>query len=218
MKQLFDYLPVVVFFGLYFLGGRDIMLATQGIMAASVVQIVLGWLVWRTVKRMHLMVFVITMIFGTLTLLFRDPVFIKWRPSIISFVLAAVLLVGHFLRERNLLQRLCESLMASGFGFVVALSKKDWQRLNLAFVLYFVFLGLLNLYIAFRFSTDFWMTFKMFGFSAIQMLFYGCVIGYIYKRMPEADRQRLFHGKNDDPTPPPANQEKKDDDAVRDHQ
>ncbi|MDX1804848.1 MAG: inner membrane-spanning protein YciB [Alcanivorax sp.] len=216
MKQLFDYLPVVVFFGLYFLGGRDIMLATWGILVATTAQVVLGWLIWRKVQRMHLIVFVITVIFGSLTLLMHDDVFIKWRPSIISFVLGAVLLIGHFLRNRNLLQRLCESLMASGFGFVVALPRKDWSRLNLAFVVYFIAIGLLNLYIAFNFSTDFWVNFKLFGFTAIQFLFYISVFAYVFKRMPEEDRNRLMKQEKPDSTSTP--KEKKDDDAVRDHQ
>ena len=163
MKQLFDYLPVIVFFGLYFLGGRDIMLATWGILIATTAQVTLGWLIWRKVQKMHLIVFVITLIFGSMTLFFQNDVFIKWRPSIISFTLGGILLLGHFLRERNLLQRLCESLMVSGFGFVVALSRRDWALLNIAFVLYFAFIGALNLYIAFNFSTDFWVNFKLFA-------------------------------------------------------
>ncbi|QJX01673.1 septation protein IspZ [Alcanivorax sp. IO_7] len=215
MKQLFDYLPVVVFFGLYFLSGRDIMLATWGIIGATTFQVVAGRLIWKRWHRLHLVVLAITLVFGGLTLLLRDDVFIKWRPSIISFVLAAVLLVGHFLRERNLLQRLCERLMVSGFGFVVALEKRDWSRLNLAFVLYFLGLGLLNLFIAYNFSTDFWVNFKLFGFTAIQMVFYVAAFLYFYKRMPEADRDRLFHQDKNNPEPTKKDDE---DDAVRDHQ
>lgn len=215
MKQLFDYLPVVVFFGLYFLSGRDIMLATWGIISATTFQVLAGRLIWKRWHRLHLVVLAITLVFGGLTLLLRDDVFIKWRPSIISFVLAAVLLVGHFLRERNLLQRLCERLMVSGFGFVVALEKRDWSRLNLAFVLYFLGLGLLNLFIAYNFSTDFWVNFKLFGFTAIQMVFYVAAFLYFYKRMPEADRDRLFHQDKKAPEPTKKDDE---DDAVRDHQ
>ena len=76
MKQLFDYLPVIVFFGLYFLGGRDIMLATWGILIATTAQVTLGWLIWRKVQKMHLIVFVITLIFGSMTLCFQNDVFI----------------------------------------------------------------------------------------------------------------------------------------------
>lgn len=216
MKQLFDYLPVVVFFGLYFLSGRDIMLATWGIIAATSFQVIAGRLIWKRWHRLHLMVLAVTLVFGGLTLLLRDDVFIKWRPSIISFVLAAVLLAGHFLRQRNLLQRLCEKLMVSGFGYVVALPRRDWSRLNLAFILYFVGLGALNLYIAHNFSTDFWVNFKLFGFTALQMVFYVGAFLYFYKRMPDADRQRLFHQDKQPPEAPAKKDE--DDDAVRDHQ
>ena len=201
MKQLFDYLPVVVFFGLYFLSGRDIMLATWGIIAATSFQVVAGRLIWRRWHRLHLMVLAVTLVFGGLTLLLRDDVFIKW-PSIIGFVLAAVL-GGHFLRERNLLQRLCEKLMISGFGNVVALGAAQWTHLNLAFVLYFMALGELNLFIAYTFSTGFWVNFKLFGFTAIQMVFYVAVFLYFYRHIPEEDRKQLFHQEN-----PPRNRRK----------
>lgn len=211
MKQLFDYLPVIVFFALYFAGGRDIMLATWGIIIACTLQVTLGWLLWRRVERLHLTVFVITLIFGGLTLAFHNEIFIKWRPSIISFVLATVLLLGQFLRERNLLQRLCETLMNSALGFVVALSPRNWLVLNLTFVVYFVLIGVLNLWVAYTFSTDFWVNFKLFGLTAIQFLFYIAVFTYVYRRMSPADRARIT-GKE------PAPEDKEDDDAVRDHQ
>ena len=128
-------------------------------------------------------------------------------------MLAAVLLGGHFLRERNLLQRLCEKLMISGFGRVVALGAAQWTRLNLAFVLYFMALGGLNLFIAYTFSTDFWVNFKLFGFTAIQMVFYVAVFLYFYRHISEEDRKQLFHQEKSAKEP-----KKKDDDAVRDNQ
>ena len=215
MKQLFDYLPVVVFFGLYFLGGRDIYLATWGIIIACTVQVTLGYALWRKVERMHLTVFVITLIFGGLTLFFRDDTFIKWRPSIISFTLAGVLAIGQFLRDRNLLQRLLETLMSATMKYIVPLSRRDWNWLNFAFIAYFVFIGLLNLFIAYRFSTDFWVNFKLFGFTAIQILFYALVIAFIYRRIPAEERARLF---SDDPKADTNQDKDKDNDAVRDHQ
>jgi intracellular septation protein len=211
MKQFFDYLPVIVFFGLYFAGGRDIMLATWGIIAACTLQVTLSWAIWRRVERMHLTVFVITLIFGGLTLLFRDEIFIKWRPSIISFVLAGVLVLGQFLRERNLLQRLCEALMRNGLGFVIGLTRRDWTVLNVAFVVYFLVIGGLNLWVAYTFTTDFWVNFKLFGLTAIQFLFYIAAFAFVYKRMSPADRARVT-GKE----VPESSEE--DDDAVRDHQ
>ena len=136
---------------------------------------------------------------------------VHWTPF--DFAVAAVLLGGHFLRERNLLQRLCEKLMISGFGRVVALGAAQWTRLNLAFVLYFMALGGLNLFIAYTFSTDFWVNFKLFGFTAIQMVFYVAVFLYFYRHISEEDRKQLFHQEKSAEEP-----KKKDDDAVRDNQ
>ena len=166
---------------------------------------------------MHLTVFVITLIFGGLTLFFRDDTFIKWRPSIISFTLAMILVIGQFLRDRNLLQRLLEALMSATLGFIAPLSRRDWNWLNFAFIAYFLFIGLLNLFIAYRFSTDFWVNFKLFGFTGIQILFYALVILFIYRRIPAEDRARLF-SDDDQNTPDDNNDHGKGNDAVRDHQ
>ena len=110
--------------------------------------------------------------------------------------------------------------MVSGFGFVVALSRRDWALLNIAFVLYFAFIGALNLYIAFNFSTDFWVNFKLFGFTALQMVFYISVFAYVFKKMPEEDRKRIMKQDSAEASTekPPTDNEKKDDHAVRDHQ
>lgn len=191
MKQLFDYLPVIAFFGVYFVSGRDIYLATWAILLASLLQVSAGWLLWRKVERMHLVVFVITLIFGGMTLFFRDDTFIKWRPTIINFLFATILFGGHFF-ERNLLQRLLEALMLKGLGRVIQLQPLQWRILNSCFIGYFYFVGLLNLYIAFSFSTDFWVLFKAIGFSLISLVFYGGVLFYIYRAMSPEDRASLF--------------------------
>lgn len=200
MKKLFDYLPVVVFFALYFLSGRDIYLATWGILIACLIQVSAGWLIWRKVERMHLLVFVVTVIFGGLTLLLRDDMFIKWRPTVIYGLLAGVLLIGQFLRERILLQRMCEAMMISGLGYIVPLAKRQWTILNAAFVLYFAFLGALNIYVAYSFSTDFWVNFKLIGFTALNFVFYICLFGYVYSILPEEERARLFKDRDAAPS------------------
>lgn len=197
MKQLFDYLPVIAFFGAYFVSGRDIYLATWAILLASLLQVSAGWLLWRKVERMHLAVFVVTLIFGGMTLFLRDDTFIKWRPTIINFLFATILFAGHFLK-RNLLQRLLEALMLKGLGRVISLQAQQWRILNICFVGYFYFVGLLNLYIAFSFSTDFWVLFKAIGFSLISLVFYGAVLFYIYRAMSPEDRASLFEEKQQD--------------------
>lgn len=204
MKKLFDYLPVIVFFGLYFASGRDIYLATWGILAACTLQVAAGWLIWRKFERMHLLVFAVTLVFGGLTLLLRDEMFIKWRPTVIYGVLALTLLIGLCLKERSLLQRMCEAMMVRGLGYVVHLQPRDWSTLNAVFILYFSLLGALNLYIAYAFSTDFWVNFKLIGFTALNFVFYIALFFYVYNRLPESDRQRLFHDRDARPADPGA--------------
>lgn len=213
MKKLFDYLPLIVFFGVYFTSGKDIMLATWGILLASILQISVGWLLWRKVEQMHGIVFLFTAIFGGLTLALNDEIFIKWRPSVINFSFAVILLGGQLLRERGLLQRICESLMISGLGYILPLSRRDWNILNTALVLYFLFIAALNLYVAYNFSTEFWVNFKLIGFTLLNFIFYISLFLFIYKRLPEEDRQRLMSqekGKN--------TEGEKGKDALRDHQ
>lgn len=227
MKKLFDYLPVIVFFALYFLTGRDIMMATWGILIASIFQVSVGWLVWRKVDRMHQIVFFFTLIFGGLTLAFNNEVFIKWRPSVINFSFAVILLGGQLMRDRSLLQRMCESLMISGLGYIVPLARRNWNILNTALISYFLFIAALNLYIAYNFSTDFWVNFKLIGFTAINFVFYIGLMLYVYKSLPEAERNKLFGDDNRDNNrdnnkdatqgTPDDQDTEKDPDAVRHH-
>lgn len=217
MKKLFDYLPVIIFFGLYYSTGRDIILATWGILLASTAQVALGWILWRKVDRLHWIVFGFTLVFGGLTIALNNDMFIKWRPTVINFTFAAILLGGQLLRDRNLLQRMCESLMISGLGYILPLTRRDWLTLNLSISLYFVFIGLLNLYVIYNFSTDFWVNFKLIGFTALNFMFYIGLFIYVYKRLPEDERKRLFGEQKDTPATDDQDKEKQKD-ALRDHQ
>lgn len=202
MKQLFDYFPLLVFFGLYFFGGAGkqqeaIILATWGIIIASTLQVILGWAIWRKVQRMHLLVLGFTLVFGGLTVALNDEAFIKWRTSIIYFTLGVILFASHFTPGRNLVHRLGEGLMQTTFGRVIPIPVRNWNLINVAFVLYYGTLGAINLYVAYEFSTDFWVKFKLIGFTLANFIFYPSVFFYVYRSMPEADRQALLH---DQPT------------------
>lgn len=198
MKQFFDYLPVVAFFAAYFISGRNIYVATWAILIGCLIQVSAGWLLWRKVEKMHWFVFLLTLVFGGMTLLLRDDTFIKWRPTIINFLFALVLFGGHFL-QRNLLQRLLETLMLKGIGQIIALSALQWRVLNMVFIGYFLFVGVVNLYVAFSFSTDFWVLFKAIGFSILSVIFYGGVLAYLYHCMTPEQRQKLFADSNTSP-------------------
>lgn len=196
MKSLFDYLPIIVFFAVYFMTGQDIMQATRGILVASTLQVILGRILFKRFDSLYLLIFGVTLVFGGLTLALNDEAFIKWRHTISSGAIAIILLVGHFL-HRNFIERLLNTTLQRSMNFTLNLERRDWQTINLSCVIYFIAVALLNLYIAFNFSTTFWVNFSLFGFGAIQIVFFGAIFSYIYKKLPEADRQKLLKSKEE---------------------
>ncbi len=191
MKALVDYFPIIVFFAVYFLTGQDLLQATWGILIASSIQVIVGRLLFKKFDPLYLLIFFVTLVFGGLTLALNDEVFIKWKHTISSLVIAAILFGGHFF-ERNFIERLINTFAKRSMEFELHLERADWQRINMTCVIYFIAVAALNLYIAFNFSTTFWVNFSLFGFGAIQVVFFLLVFVYIYKRLPEEDRKRLL--------------------------
>ncbi len=161
MKMLFDLFPVILFFVAYKLG--DIYLATGVAIVASIAQI--GWLKLRrhTVENMQWVSLLIIVLFGGMTLFFQDETFIKWKPTVLYGLFAIALLVARYGFGRNLIE--------AAMGKQVQLPRPVWERLNLAWLLFFVVLGVLNILIAYRFSTDVWVNFKLFGSLGLTILF-----------------------------------------------
>src|SRR5690554_2880054 len=190
MKAILDYLPAVVFFIVYFAFGRDIYLATQGILIASLFQIVVTWLVWRKSEPLHWAVFLITLVFGGLTLFLRDPIFIMWRPTIIYAVLAAVLVVGTLL-QRSFLQRMVEALVEKNFDYQLPYARQNWVVLNLLCIGYFIFLAILNITAAKLLSEAAWVNVKMFGFTILNLIFYPVLLFFAYRMLAPEARQEL---------------------------
>lgn len=161
MKLLFDLFPIALFFVAYKLG--DIYWATGIAIVASIGQI--AWLRLRSkpVEPMQWAGLGIIVVFGGLTLVLRDETFIKWKPTVLYASLAAGLAVSRWLVGANLIERM--------MGKQVVLPKPIWERLNLAWIAFFGLMGLLNLWVAYRFSTDVWVNFKLFGTLALTLVF-----------------------------------------------
>lgn len=198
MKAILDYLPALVFFVVYFMFGRDIYLATQGILLASAFQIAVTWLVWRKFEPLHWVVFLITLLFGGLTLLLRDPLFIMWRPTIIYAVLALVLLIGTLLR-RSFLQRMVEALVIKNLNYILPFNRQNWVVLNLLCIGYFIFLAILNITAAYLLSEAAWVNIKMFGFTILNLIFYPVLLFVAYRMLsPEARQELVARLNNND--------------------
>ena len=161
MKLLFDLFPVVLFVVAYFLS--DIYVATGALILATLVQVV--WLKVRdgTVPKIHLVTLALLLFFGGLTILLQDPLFIKWKPTIVNWLFAAGFLVVPLFGGKTLPERM--------MGSNVALRGEEWKRLNLAWILFFILLGILNLAVAFNFSEVTWVNFKLFGLMGLTVLF-----------------------------------------------
>ncbi len=161
MKLLFDLFPILLFFVAYKVA--DIYVATAVAIAASVVQIL--WLKFRNrpVEGMQWASLAIIVVFGGMTLFFHDETFIKWKPTVLYGLFAAVLAGGRMFFGRNLIK--------SVMGKQLALPEPIWHRLSLAWIVFFVAMAALNLLVAYRFPTDVWVNFKLFGTMGLTIAF-----------------------------------------------
>ncbi len=169
MKFLYDLFPLLLFFAAYRLA--DIFVATAVAIAASLVQTGFVWLRHRRVEPLHLITLGAVAVFGGLTLALHDDRFIKWKPTLVYWILAAAVLGSQFVGRRTLVDRLLAAH--------VTLPPAIWRRLNLSWGIFFFFLGALNLYVAFFFGLDLdaarrqeiWVHFKVFGLLGLTLLF-----------------------------------------------
>ena len=204
MKLLLDFLPILLFFGTFkyteshkdwaasfatehlgFLvaGGQvgtaeaPVMLATVVVIFASLAQV--AFLKARG-KKVDLMLWVslgLVVVLGGLTVWLHSETFIKWKPTGLYWAMALSFLVSQFLFGRNLLKLM--------LGQQLQLPEGVWLRLSLAWVAFFVGMGLLNLWVAFNFSTDTWVNFKLFGGIGLMLLFTLAQGLYIGRHLPD---------------------------------
>lgn len=161
MKFFFDLFPVLLFFVAF--KAYDIFVATAVAIAATIAQI--GWLRFRQhqIDKMMWVNLGIIVVFGGATLVSQDETFIKWKPTVLYWLMATVLIISNQFFKKNLIQAMLEKQ--------VALPSIIWNKLNLSWVGFFLLMGCLNLYVAFNFSVDNWVTFKLFGSTGLMLIF-----------------------------------------------
>ena len=184
MKLLFDLLPVILFFASFkfaqgspeasaalanaWLGGgidatqAPVLIATAVAIVASLAQV--AWVIarGRKVDTMLWISLAVIIVFGGLTLWLHDETFIKWKPTILYWLFAG-LLIGGALTGRNFIQKLLgEQLVLPDFA---------WSRLLVAWVVFFLAMGVVNLAVAYSVPTDIWVNFKLFGLFGLTLAF-----------------------------------------------
>lgn len=186
MKLLFDLFPVILFFVAFKYSEKNpelaaswvatllgsaavdlkqapILLATVVVIAATVAQIAWVWFRHGKVDKMLWISLLLVAVFGGMTLVFQDENFIKWKPTILYWVFASSMAFGALVMKKNAIKAM--------LGEQLTLPEAVWSRVNVSWIGFFVFMGVLNLLIAFNFPTDVWVNFKLFGGMGLLLLF-----------------------------------------------
>lgn len=186
MKLLFDFFPLLLFFAAFKFYG--VYVATAAAMAASLVQIGYAYYRHRRVETVMLVTAVVILILGGLTLAFKDDAFIKWKPTIVDWIFAALLLGSQFLGNKTAVEFV--------LGTQLKLPRPVWRKLNLSWGLFFLATGAANIYVAFFYGlnlseaarTAIWVDFKVFGLFGLTLLFTIAQAFYLAKHI-EPDSQ-----------------------------
>ena len=183
MKLLIDFFPIILFFVAFKVWG--IYVATGVAIAATVVQIAYLHHKHGKVEPMQWVSLGVIVLFGGATLLAQSDTFIKWKPTVLYWLMGGSLLVGQLFFRRNLIK----SLM----GAQIVLPEHAWTALNWAWAGFFTAMGVLNLWVAFNFDTDTWVNFKLFGGLGLMLAFVlaqaAFLSRYVKDNEPEKDPQ-----------------------------
>lgn len=176
MKLLLDFFPIVLFFAAFKVW--DIYVATGVAIVATIAQI--AWLKYSAgkVEPMQWLSLGIIVVFGGATILAHDETFIKWKPTVLYWLMGAALAGGLLFFRKNLLK----SLM----GAQLELPDAAWRAMNWSWVGFFAVMGVLNLWVAFNFDTDTWVNFKLFGGLGLMALFVVGQAMYLGRYMKDA--------------------------------
>jgi intracellular septation protein len=169
MKFLYDLFPLLLFFAAFKF--YDIYVATAVAIVASFVQVGLFWFKHRRFETMHLVTLAVIAVFGGMTLLLHDDTFIKWKPTLVYWILSAIVLTSQWFGSKTAIERMMSSQLA--------LPETVWKRLNMSWGIFFAALGAVNIYVAFYYALDLdeetrrniWVNFKVFGLLGITLVF-----------------------------------------------
>ncbi len=187
MKFLLDFFPVVLFFIAYkFFGDlppqliesanilpfvsispdepKDaIYFATLTIIIATIFQNIGHLLIFKKLEKIHIISLGILLVFGSMTLGFKDPLFIKWKVSIFNWVFASVIIGSQFIGKTPLIERMMSQ--------AIDVPKNIWKHVNLSWGIFFAMVGVVNIYVAYNYSEEAWVDFKLFGVFGLTIVF-----------------------------------------------
>ncbi len=190
VKQFIDFIPLLLFFIVYKIEPRavdildhsfmvgGIFSATAMLIISSIVVYGILFITQRKLEKSQWLTLIACLVFGSLTLAFHSEAVLKWKAPVVNWVFALAFAGSHFIGDRPLIQRI--------MGHALTLPQAIWTKLNIAWIIFFLFCGAANLYVAFTFQ-DFWVDFKVFGSLGMTLLF---LLGqgiYLARHMHDAD-------------------------------
>ena len=182
MKFLFDFFPAVAFLVAMFIPENreeGIYLATKVIIVTSFLQIIISWFFTRRIEKQYVLIFLVVLVLGSLTLFLHDERFIKWKPTLVFWIFSLICLGSQFIGKINI----PEKLMGHMFEAPAAV----WLRVNISLTLFFISLGLINIYVAYNYATETWAFFKVFGIMGINFIFILGLVWYLSRYMIEIE-------------------------------
>jgi len=182
MQVLFEFLPLILFLGAYFYKG--IYFALGVLMIAMPVGLSIKYLKTKKIDKMYLWSTIFLLIAGAATFYFDNPKFLYWKPTAFYWVVAVAFFLSIWIGDRPLIRRAFD--MADDLP-TEQLSNQQWTKLNLVWVLFFIAMGVLNIYVAYNFPEEFWVKFKVFGLMGITVVFMLAQSFWIMSRMEMPD-------------------------------
>lgn len=161
MQLIYEFIPLVLFFAAFKWYG--IYAATVVGMAATAIMVLIFRFIKKTWDKKQLVTLGIFVLFGSLTLYFHDPIFIKWKPTVLFWLFALAILFTQLFTAKPLMQRVMEELLPPE----QAVPLQVWRNLNLGWAMAFFVLGAVNLYVAYTFSNEVWVNYKFYGVTLI---------------------------------------------------
>ncbi len=198
MKQLLEFIPIALFFIVYQMDGKTIawqdwaytfdgiFTATGVMMAATIVQVTLTWVLTRKLDKRLFWTSAAVIVFGSATLLLHNNLFIQWKPSVFNWAMALVFAGSTFVGKRNMLERL--------MGSQINLPARVWMRTNWLWAAHFSVVGCLNLIVAYNYSEATWVSYKLYssiGFTLVLMVLTAMFIGpYLKEQTVSKDTEQ----------------------------
>lgn len=177
MKQLLEFIPVILFFITYKL--YDIYTATAVIIVATIIQVGISWFMHKKVENMQWITLGLIVVMGGATIYLQDEQFIKWKLTVIEWLFGLSFLGSQFFGKKTFVERM--------MGASIELPASIWNKLNLAWATFFISVGGINIYVMQNYNTDDWVTFKTFGVPGLMLVFIVIQMFFIYKHIPNTE-------------------------------